>query len=435
MKGFIPLACVVISLFLVLQPAAAATACNRTIAPTLTLWQPGPDGSIYVESSPPGAIISVNGENHGHAPVTVSGLWPGTYTVTASMAGYEEYTTTTTISGPTRSPVYCSLVPLTSSGALSITSVPSGARVYLDGEYRGYTPAVLARSAGITHRIRLELDGYEDWNSSIDNNEGGIHTITAILVPGSSGLSKGISISSSPAGATVMLDGVAKGTTPITVKNLVPGIHILELNLTGYSLWKSTIDAPDNGIKTIEISLAPKTAGSPGTIMVYSRPGNATVSLDGKMVGMTPENGSLDLGAVSAGEHWVSLECAGYKSYFARSMVSSGAVSEINGILVPEKGVLSVSSVPSGAEIIIDNRSRGYSPLIASDLTQGDHQITFRMEGYRDHNASVAVFAGNTSVLSVTLIPVSPALHSPALPITAIIALFLTAFITLRKRE
>lgn len=435
MKRFLSLACIAISLFLVLQPVTAATACNRTIAPTLTLWQPGPDGSIYVESSPPGAIISVNGENQGHAPVTVSRLWPGTYTVTASMAGYEEYTTTTTISGPTRSPVYCSLVPLTSSGVLSITSVPSGARVYLDGEYRGYTPAVLARSTGNSHLIRLELDGYEDWNSTTDQNEGGIHTITAILVPGTSGLSKGISISSSPAGATVVLDGVAKGTTPITVKNLVPGIHILELNLTGYSLWKSTIDAPDNGIKTIEISLTPKTTGSPGTIMVYSKPGNATVSLDGTIVGLTPENGPLDLGAVAAGEHWVSLECAGYKSYFARSMVSSGAVSEVNGILVPEKGKVSVSSVPSGAEIVIDNRSRGYSPLIANDLTQGDHQISIRMEGYADHTAVVPVSAGNTSVVSVTLLPVTPVLHSPSLPVTAVIALFLTAYSTLRKRE
>ena len=86
MKGSISIIALILCIFFLLQPVAGA--CNRSVIPEVivTYWEPGPDGSIYVESSPPGAIISVNGDNHGHAPVTVSGLWPGTYTVTASMA-------------------------------------------------------------------------------------------------------------------------------------------------------------------------------------------------------------------------------------------------------------------------------------------------------------------------------------------------------------
>src|SRR5512137_2953192 len=113
MKGSIPLLCLSLCLILVLLPTVNA-ACNSTypggVIPTV-YYSPGPYGTIYVESSPPGAVIYVNGENKGHAPATVTGLWPGSYTIQAELAGYQEYSTTTTISGPFRSSIYCPLVP------------------------------------------------------------------------------------------------------------------------------------------------------------------------------------------------------------------------------------------------------------------------------------------------------------------------------------
>ncbi|MFA6129320.1 MAG: PEGA domain-containing protein [Bacteroidales bacterium] len=38
-------------------------------------------GSIYVESSPSGASIYFNGNYRGSAPLTISEVWPGSYTI------------------------------------------------------------------------------------------------------------------------------------------------------------------------------------------------------------------------------------------------------------------------------------------------------------------------------------------------------------------
>ena len=43
-----------------------------------------------------------------------------------------------------------------------------------------------------------------------------------------------VSITSQPAGATVIIDGMDRGTTPITLFDLAPGRHHLKYRLAGY---------------------------------------------------------------------------------------------------------------------------------------------------------------------------------------------------------
>src|SRR5512137_232686 len=49
--------------------------------PTQTTVPPVRYGSISVESSPNGADIYFDGNYRGHAPLTISDVWPGTYTI------------------------------------------------------------------------------------------------------------------------------------------------------------------------------------------------------------------------------------------------------------------------------------------------------------------------------------------------------------------
>jgi hypothetical protein len=43
---------------------------------------------------------------------------------------------------------------------VKVSSTPRGARVYVDGEYRGTTPVGVAMTRSDRHLVRLELDGY-----------------------------------------------------------------------------------------------------------------------------------------------------------------------------------------------------------------------------------------------------------------------------------
>jgi hypothetical protein len=433
--------CLYVCLLLILMPIASAACIGNVVwTPVETYSPPGPYGSIYVESYPSGAVISMNDANQGHAPVTITGLWPGTYTIKAELAGYEDFTSTTTISGATRSSVYCPLVPENSGTGLYIVSTPEKASVYIDGISKGVTPLMLDDPATGSHSIEIRLYGYGTWKSTIDVHVGGTKTISAILNQEDSDSNRGIHVSSKPAGAKVILDGLAKGYTPLTLNSIASGIHILEIENPDYVSWKSTVDIPETGIKEISINLTPGTAGLLGWITISSSPENALVTLDGSYVGRTTLNNTLNLDAITPGEHTIALALAGYTPYSTRITAVSNQVSVVNATLIPisdpfEKGGLSVTSEPAGATILVDNKSIGISPVTVNDIAAGNHQVTFRMEGYQDYSGSVFVTAGTTSVVSVTLLPATRVLHSPVFPLAALGALGIIWFITLRKRE
>jgi hypothetical protein len=351
------------------MPAEGQTATfYATLNPiyTPTTSPPVRHGSISVESSPAGADVYLDGNYHGRAPLTISDLWPGEYTVSAEMSGYRTYTTTTSVSSDTHSQVYCPLTPINTAGALYILSTPSD--------------------------------------------------------------------------ATVTLDGLYKGKSPLTVNNVAAGVHIIQLDYPDYYDWKSSVDVPEGGTRTVSATLNPMPVSSSGWVYISSSPGGASVTLDGNPVGQTPASGSLKLSAIGAGDHTVTLDRTGYKHYSARTSVSPNTVSEVSAVLEPEsaspkKGSMSVSSNPSGADIYVDNNFIGISPLTANDVSAGDHLVTFKKDGYQEYSASAQVNAGATSSVSAALLPVTPSPKSPAMLITVLLSLGVLGYIIRKKPE
>jgi hypothetical protein len=438
MKKTFLLLCLSVCLFAFLQPVAdAACSGGTTIFVTQTAGPPGPYGTISVESSPPGAHIYLNGQTQGLSPVTISSLWPGNYEITAKMSGYQTFTTITTISGATRSSIFCRLVPDTpGGGGLVITSSPEKATVFLDGMEKGVTPLSLNNPEAGSHSIRLRLSGYEIWETTVNTREGVPTIVTATLNEKEINTDQGITITSVPSGATVTLDGLAKGFTPVSLHALAPGIHVIQLDRTGYRTWKSAVDVPETGVREIPVTLVPD-SGSPGWISVASTPGNATITLDGNYAGTTPAGGPVILAGIPAGEHRILLELAGYLPYTATAQVEPNQSSPVAAVLVssgPAKGSLSVTSEPAGAEIFIDNRPVGISPYTADGLPAGNHLVVLRLAGFENYSASVPVPAGSTGTVSAGLVPASAPQQSAPLPETAVAALVIIGCVAVIRR-
>lgn len=412
---------------------------GSTPVPATTTYGPvGPYGTLYIETSPPGAVIFVNGGDKGNSPVTLTGIWPGTYTISAKLAGYQECFSVTTLSGSQYSPVYCRLVPDSSGNGLYVVSTPAKANVYVDGVLAGVTPFMQSNIVTGTHIIQVRLSGYDEWKSTVEIPKNGSKTISALLNQTDTVVNQGIHVASIPVGATIALDGRTRGVTPKTLNNIAAGIHILEINYPGYTSWKSTIDVPETEIKDISVNLTPKTS-PPGWITVSSNPGNASVTLDGSYVGRTIVNSSLNLDTITPGEHIIALELPGYQPFSTRINVSSHLVSSVNAVLVPAsvafaKGALSVTSDPAGATISVDNRSLGQSPLTAGDITAGNHRVTITFEGFQDYSTSILVTPGNTSTVSATLLPVTPSLKTPLSPSLSLGALGIISLLFFLRR-
>jgi hypothetical protein len=86
---------------------------------------------------------------------------------------------------------------------------------------------------------------------------------------------------------------------------------------------------------------------------------------------------------------------------------------------VPGFGALAVDTKPSGAQVFIDDISRGTSPVTVKDLTAGSHTLRFEMKGYQSMTMQVTVPDRETSALATTLLPESGGIA--LLPLAALI--------------
>lgn len=72
---------------------------------------------------------------------------------------------------------------------------------------------------------------------------------------------------------------------------------------------------------------------------------------------------------------------------------------------LPTYGTISVSSIPSGANIYLDNEYRGLTTLIVKNVENGNHVVLVRLAGYQDWRQNVEVL-GNSPSVSARLVAI-----------------------------
>jgi hypothetical protein len=123
---------------------------------------------------------------------------------------------------------------LTGEGELVVQSRPEGARVTIDDEDRGVTPLTLRVSPG-THVLQVRVGAAEPRVIPLMIRAG---TQTAQYVELQGVSSTGVlEVRSEPSSARVTIDGQARGSTPLTLRDITPGDYQVVLERAG---WKST---------------------------------------------------------------------------------------------------------------------------------------------------------------------------------------------------
>ncbi|MCX6693440.1 MAG: PEGA domain-containing protein [Methanomicrobiales archaeon] len=157
---------------------------------------------------------------------------PGTYTVTL---------TATNSYGPStlERPGYI-IVNTKATGSVSVLSSPTGASVILDGTPQGITPTVLYGVPVGRHLVAVSKTGYVPYLRNVTVTKNATASVNAVLkytgpVTGS------IWVNSTPTGASVYLNGVGKGVTPITLSAVRAGVHRVRLQKNGYRIWSAYV--------------------------------------------------------------------------------------------------------------------------------------------------------------------------------------------------
>jgi hypothetical protein len=116
------------------------------------------EGQLVVQSRPQGARVSVDGTTRGVTPITLN-LSSGAHVLEVQVGTAEPRVIPLTIQANVQTAQYIELQDVQSTGVLDIKSQPTGARVLIDGQPRGTTPATIRNLAAGDHTVVLELGG------------------------------------------------------------------------------------------------------------------------------------------------------------------------------------------------------------------------------------------------------------------------------------
>jgi hypothetical protein len=118
----------------------------------------GGEGELVVQSRPPGANVTVDGEARGSTPVTVR-LAPGTHVLELRVGRAEPRVIPLTILPGVQTSQYVELQSVPTTGGLDVRSDPPRARVLVNGQARGSTPLVLSDLPPGDHEVVLDAGG------------------------------------------------------------------------------------------------------------------------------------------------------------------------------------------------------------------------------------------------------------------------------------
>jgi hypothetical protein len=116
------------------------------------------EGELVVTSRPPGARVTIDGQDRGVTPATVR-LPSGAHVLEVQVGKAEPRVIPLTIQAGVQSSQYIEMQGVVATGTLEIRSEPSGARVIIDGQPRGTTPATIRDLSAGEHSVVVEAGG------------------------------------------------------------------------------------------------------------------------------------------------------------------------------------------------------------------------------------------------------------------------------------
>ncbi len=128
-----------------------------------------------------------------------------------------------------------------------------------------------------------------------------------------------------------------------------------------------------------------------GTVRVDSLPSGGDIFLDGTHVtGVTPQTLPFELQAGS--RHEIRVELARHKPHVENiDIPRDGGEVAVNAVMDPITGRLRISTVPAGADIVIDGKVRGRTPTTINDIDmETAKKLELRLKDYSPYVQALA---------------------------------------------
>jgi len=323
-------------------------------------------------------------------------LHPGSYTMAAELEGYRSLSETLEVDGDTPSVVGFVFEPL--GGLLTVTSSPvDGAEITIDGESSGSTPAHDIELGAGEHTVEIVAPLHLPYQTTVVFEPGEPpRELGAVLVPNWAPLT----VATSPANATVSLDGTVVGSTPLEHR-VEAGERVVEIRRQGFKPLSRRINVTAG--EAVDLGLV-RLVPVDGRLAVASDPTGATVTVNGVFRGTAP----LELDLAPGTTYEVTVSMAGRSTFTTGVEISSGQRSEVRAELEMLSGEVSVTSLPPHAQLLIDGVPSGTTDQTL-ELEARPHQIEIRLDGYVPYRTTLTPEPGLPQAVHAVLKEEGPA--------------------------
>ena len=171
----------------------------------------------------------------------------------------------------------------------------------------------------------------------------------------------------------------------------------------------SEVGRANNELPAAALPVASDLTEQPGGILsIESEPIGASVLVNGAKMGLTP----LEILELELGSYTVRLEKAGYEPEELSAELNADNPRATLSVPLkgkvapqPQLGVLRVDSTPPGAQVLLDGKPAGTTPLQKLRVRPGDRTIRLQKLGFEPWETRIALKAGATESISATLEP------------------------------
>lgn len=353
-------------------------------------------GSIDVKSTPLAAMVYLDDELKGKSPLRIEGLSIGKHVIKIVKEGYVSSINDVTVSEDETMYIEQSLLK-----GIKITTDPSSANIYLDGNFVGVSPHVLMNLGAGKYQIKMEKEGYADITKDliVDPNKAGSNIHEKLI--------DGFIFTTEPSGALVYMDGEFVGTTPKIFSNLTD-THEIVLKKEGYAWVERQQIFNDQQLRNIHERL------SPGCLVTIacSVPGG-DIFVDDKLMGQSEVKIPLSLA-----KHTIKIANNKYFSDLETELIVEENGQKISYDLLPKTCKTSFKSVPDGALIYLNDKSI-LKTNGATLQDAGSYTLRLERDNYQSIIDTLDVFKAEES-FTYTLLPTKFRSKPLALLFTAI---------------
>ncbi len=189
----------------------------------------------------------------------------------------------------------------------------------------------------------------------------------------------------------------------VAVYKIPKGEHSFTFSKNGFQDTSKPVNAQQD--ETINVTMqAGQTASRlklPGFIDITSEPSGAEIFINDQKMGVTPTTIEL-----TAGEHTLKLRKNFYHTYSGTFQLSEKETKNLETFdLLPMFGYYQVNSIPSGAQVFLDGKSAGTTPLAKKIIASGAHQLRIANDMYHEYVEEFAIQDGDNRSFDVTLKP------------------------------